>query len=312
MLKSPRSDENIFLKIYILKYGIFRIKIRDLENKRFHFNKHDDAFNMKELHKTKNLLISKSENHIIVRCIETANKIPFEKENTKTKYIYKLIINFSPFKIKYMLDNQILIVINSNNLLNMEFPSKDFIKEEQEANSSVKLDVKFKDSEYLWGLPERAGNVKLSDTEQDHEAYRLFNVDSFLYEKNQFFGLYGTIPFILSSHNQGKIYSGFIWNNPSETYVRIKSQNANKNTLWISESGIIDFSFWADSESINRFYYKYHKYIGFAELPPASALGYHQSRWNYKSTKDLRSVDRLFDEHDIPYDYIWLDIDVKI
>ena len=39
------------------------------------------------------------------------------------------------------------------------------------------------------------------------------------------------------------------------------------------------------------------------------ALGYHQCRWNYNDEDDVKQVDSKFDEHDIPYDVIWLDIE---
>ncbi|MEQ2217636.1 hypothetical protein XENOCAPTIV_017415, partial [Xenoophorus captivus] len=44
-------------------------------------------------------------------------------------------------------------------------------------------------------------------------------------------------------------------------------------------------------------------------FPPLASLGYHQCRWNYNDQEDVRSVDAGFDEHDIPYDFIWLDIE---
>lgn len=36
---------------------------------------------------------------------------------------------------------------------------------------------------------------------------------------------------------------------------------------------------------------------------------YHQCRWNYNDEADTLAVDAGFDEHDIPYDVIWLDIE---
>ena len=38
-------------------------------------------------------------------------------------------------------------------------------------------------------------------------------------------------------------------------------------------------------------------------------MAYHQSRWNYNDEEDVNAVDNGFDEHDIPYDVIWLDIE---
>lgn len=49
--------------------------------------------------------------------------------------------------------------------------------------------------------------------------------------------------------------------------------------------------------------------LGTQAFPPLSTLGYHQSRWNYNDQEDVKAVDQGFDEHDIPYDFIWLDIE---
>lgn len=54
---------------------------------------------------------------------------------------------------------------------------------------------------------------------------------------------------------------------------------------------------------------KLAKLVGTTPLPPLWALGYHQSRWGYGGEKDLVELDAAFDEHDIPCDGLWLDID---
>ncbi|KAK9321844.1 family 31 glycoside hydrolase [Lipomyces orientalis] len=56
-------------------------------------------------------------------------------------------------------------------------------------------------------------------------------------------------------------------------------------------------------------YSQYGLLTGFTSLPPIYALGYHQSRWNYNSEEDVLDVDANFDNYDIPYDAIWLDIE---
>ena len=48
---------------------------------------------------------------------------------------------------------------------------------------------------------------------------------------------------------------------------------------------------------------------GWPRLPLLAALGKHQSRWNYVDVDDVIQVDRKFDEHRIPYDFIWLDLE---
>ena len=84
----------------------------------------------------------------------------------------------------------------------------------------------------MYGLPERGGDSDLFDTE--NEFYRLYNVDIFKYNKNQYYGLYGSWPFILAKYSDNFILSGLIWNNPSETYLKLKTEKIYLETNNIS------------------------------------------------------------------------------
>jgi alpha 1,3-glucosidase len=44
-------------------------------------------------------------------------------------------------------------------------------------------------------------------------------------------------------------------------------------------------------------------------MPPAFSLGYHQSRWGYKTSTEVREVIKKLDDAQIPHDAIWLDLD---
>ncbi len=54
---------------------------------------------------------------------------------------------------------------------------------------------------------------------------------------------------------------------------------------------------------------KFQRLIGTTPLPPLWALGYHQSRWGYRSQGDLEALADRFEEHEFPADGLWLDID---
>ena len=53
-----------------------------------------------------------------------------------------------------------------------------------------------------------------------------------------------------------------------------------------------------------------HKIIGRPCLPPYWALGWHQSRWGYKTTKDLEKILTNYNKYDIPLESIWADLDL--
>jgi alpha-glucosidase len=54
---------------------------------------------------------------------------------------------------------------------------------------------------------------------------------------------------------------------------------------------------------------RYTELTGRPELPPHWVLGYHQSRWGYKTEADIREVAAGFRRHDWPISAIHLDID---
>ena len=54
---------------------------------------------------------------------------------------------------------------------------------------------------------------------------------------------------------------------------------------------------------------QYAQLTGTTALPQYFSIGYHQCRWNYRDQADVQAVNAGFDEHDMPYDVIWLDIE---
>ncbi|MDR3690556.1 MAG: glycoside hydrolase family 31 protein [Fimbriimonas sp.] len=54
---------------------------------------------------------------------------------------------------------------------------------------------------------------------------------------------------------------------------------------------------------------KLQRLVGTTPLPPAWALGYHQSRWGYRGHDDLVRLDEQFAKHKIPCDGLWMDLD---
>lgn len=54
---------------------------------------------------------------------------------------------------------------------------------------------------------------------------------------------------------------------------------------------------------------QYASLTGTTALPQYFAIGYHQCRWNYRDQADVAAVDTGFDDNDMPYDVIWLDIE---
>lgn len=194
-----------------------------------------------------------------------------------------------------------------------------------EGPESIGLDITFVDYDHVYGIPEHASTFSLKSTTggdgEYSEPYRLYNLDVFEYDLDSPSSLYGAIPFMYAHRktSSGHSDAALLWLNAAETWVDISratkhnplsftSKGKSSHTHWISESGILDVLVFLgpDSKSIFK---QYGELTGYTPLPPLFSIGHHQCRWNYMNEEDVLSVDAGFDEHDMPYDTIWLDIE---
>lgn len=137
--------------------------------------------------------------------------------------------------------------------------------------------------------------------------------------------LYGAVPLMIA-HKKG-LSAGIFWMNPSETWIDIvktksdetknpvqkvfgshKESETSAKTHWVSEAGVLDIFvfFGPTTKDVLR---QYSLLTGPPAMPQMFAIAYHQCRWNYINQRDVLEVDRQFDENDMPYDVIWLDIE---
>uniref|UniRef100_A0A8B9BMW1 Glucosidase alpha, neutral C n=1 Tax=Anser brachyrhynchus TaxID=132585 RepID=A0A8B9BMW1_9AVES len=192
--------------------------------------------------------------------------------------------------------------------------------------SSVGVDFSLHGFDHIYGIPQHAESLLLKNT-SDGDAYRLYNLDIFGHKIHDKIGIYGSVPLLLA-HKPNRT-SGIFWLNSSETLVDINTKavaevrhiqsgsaadTAKQRAMpltdvrWMSESGIIDVFLLMGPTAFDIFK-QFAQLTGTQALPPLFSLGYHQCRWNYEDEQDVKAVDAGFDEHDIPYDVIWLDIE---
>ena len=102
---------------------------------------------------------------------------------------------------------------------------------------------------------------------------------------------------------------GLFYGVASETWIDVShpSEDATE-THWISESGVLDLFLMA-GPTPEKVFKQYGGLTGTTPLPPQWSLGYNQCRWNYVSSEDIRTVQKRFDEEDMPLDVLWLDIE---
>ena len=161
----------------------------------------------------------------------------------------------------------------------------------------------------VYGLPEHTANLNLLDyfklNKTGHDEFiRIFNMDVYQYELNTGMSIYGNIPFFMSKL-QSRVNKWFaiLWNNPSDTWVKISSNNI----FILSESSVFDlFLFTGTPYQILD---DYTALTGRPQLPQLWSIGYHHCRYSFKDQMDITAVNNKFTELNIPVDVLWLDID---
>ncbi|KAJ6378065.1 hypothetical protein OIU78_028320 [Salix suchowensis] len=264
---------------------------------------------------------------------------------------YDAVLRHDPFEI-YIRDkksgNQKLISLNSHQLF--DFEQLRVKQEKQDSDNtedsgsddnweerfrshtdkrpygpqSISFDVSFYNAEFVSGIPEHATSLALKPTrgpgvEKDSEPYRLFNLDVFEYLNESPFGLYGSIPLMISHGKEGRS-AGFFWLNAAEMQIDVLGdgwdaesgielvKQKSIDTFWMSEAGIVDAFFFV-GPGPKDVVKQYTSVTGRPSMPQLFSIAYHQCRWNYRDEEDVANVDAKFDEHDIPYDVLWLDIE---
>ena len=191
--------------------------------------------------------------------------------------------------------------------------------------TSIGIDFTFHGFEYVYGIPEHADSFALRNTNQT-DPYRLYNLDVFEYELNNPMALYGSVP-LMWAHKANSTVGLFI-NNPTEAWIDVessrddsantgllsnfftKSRNPNPSvkTRWMFESGVLDI-FVILGDSLHHGLKSYVALTGSTPLPPLFALAHHQSRWNYRDQNVVKTISDAYNNHNLPVDVIWLDIE---
>lgn len=187
--------------------------------------------------------------------------------------------------------------------------------------TAIAMDISFPGAKAAYGLPEHADSLALRTTTKG-DPYRFYNLDVFEYEMESVMALYAAIPFLVA-HSE-ELTTGVLWLNPSETWTDVVVNGDNVvtsivnfvagrpkpqvDTHFMSESGNMDVFFMLGPLP-NDVFKQYTVLTGTTSLPPEFSLGFHQSRWNYNDEQDVYSVNKAFDEYNLPVDVIWLDIE---
>lgn len=185
----------------------------------------------------------------------------------------------------------------SGRLLRHEFPPECLTSGKNQAGwrQSAGLDP----AEKLFGLGERAAGLNLRGG-----TYRFWNVDAGGAYPPGKDPLYMSIPVYISLHPAGSYL--IFYENSFPGWASFSSTPGSSSQVEF-EDGMLRSYFIPGPPQ--RLLERYSELTGRPPLPPRWALGYHQSRWGYKNSADLRQVMAGFKEHDLPLDALYLDID---
>lgn len=149
--------------------------------------------------------------------------------------------------------------------------------------------------EHLYGLGERAMPLNLRG-----QVLQLWNLDPLGAYGPRRDPLYLGVPVYLGLHEGGS-YLVFFENSFRAVLALEEEAQAR------FEGGALRYYFIPGPPP--RALERYSQLTGRPPLPPRWALGFHQSRWGYRSEADIRQVVAGFREHDLPLSAVHLDID---
>ena len=313
-----KNGKELIFRVTFLDCGIrFRIEPSESESfKRFDASAERTVISQFSLNSTRTISHSQNLTHIFLRCFDetvTIQMSPFSAVVSDKRGKIMIINNDDCAVFEHNRDrNKHPDMFNVNDF-------NGFIDKVPNGPTSVAMDFTWcGDAVRLSGLPEHTLNLTLPFTmhrlkkkgdieyQAISEPIRLFNVDINRYVVNSPMSMYGAIPFVMA--RDGQRATGMFWSNPSETWVDISEERHGVNARFLSEGGYIDFFFFSGPKPCDVLN-QYTQLTGRPQLPQQFALGFHMSRWGYKTSKDIREVTSRLDESQIPHDSLWLDID---
>lgn len=152
---------------------------------------------------------------------------------------------------------------------------------------------------HIYGLGENTGFL-----DKNGESYELWNSDVYDPHVPDIGSLYVSIPLLIHFRYDRPVYGIFL-DNPGCTSFDMRSDH-EAYTFKIN-TGTLDYYFIHGPE-LKDVVSRYSELTGRIELPPAWAIGYHQSRYSYMSQEEVMELARTFRDKRIPCDVIYLDI----
>jgi len=149
---------------------------------------------------------------------------------------------------------------------------------------------------------------KVKSYDRRGQRYVLWNTDPYGWDPVSSDPLYKSIPFLLFL-DSGRAHGLFI-DNPARASVDVGASDAGVLVYQADRAPEWDLYLFGGPDPKNVVA-AFTQMTGRMPLPPRWALGYHQSRWSYLSSTEVRNVAGQLRSDQIPADAVWLDIDYQ-
>ncbi len=155
--------------------------------------------------------------------------------------------------------------------------------------------------QHIYGLGDQAGPFNLNGVRR-----QLWNSDPGGSFGPQTDPIYMPLPVVCVQHSGGS-YLVFYENSfPGQVDFTSTQPDSSPQTFQFTKGAL---RYYLIAGSIPQLLERFSQLTGRPELPPLWSLGYHQSRWGYKTEGDIREVVAGFEENQLPLSAIHLDID---
>jgi alpha-glucosidase len=214
-------------------------------------------------------------------------------------------ISSSALKVIVAIDGSLTLCDTCGNILRQELPP-------QQKERGWVHQARMRPEEHIYGLGERATTLNVraakETTEQGEitdkpKVFRMWNYDAAGKYGCGSDPMYICIPIYLGLHQQGS-YLIFYENTFEAKFTFDDVATAD------FEDGSVRYYLTVGSPA--QLLERYTELTGRASLPPRWALGYHQSRWGYKTEQAVRETAQQFQALDLPLSAIHMDIDVQV
>jgi alpha-glucosidase len=155
-------------------------------------------------------------------------------------------------------------------------------------------------AERYFGCGERTGGLEKTDS---HQVF--WNLDPAQNHTASLNNLYTSIPFLLTLEH-GRAWGLFL-DNPGQVEFDLARERADRSWFGTDTGDLVYYVLGGPSprDVVEAF----TRLTGRTPMPPLWALGYHQSRWGWRSANEVLAIARELRDHDIPCDALYLDID---